>query len=152
MSDPEGPVGLYMAAYSDASAAQTDWEALEQLQTAGAVKVDGMVLLARDADGKIDVKDTAHTTARGTGWGAVGGAVVGLLFPPALLGATVVGAGLGAGIGGLKSHSDKKEIKEDVEDVMPNNSSGILALLEPQWAGQVKQVLAHADKVTEREV
>jgi uncharacterized membrane protein len=152
VSDPDAPVALYIAAYADASAAQTDWDALKQAESTGAIDIDGMVLVSRDQDGKVDVKDTDHTTAKGTGWGALGGAVVGLLFPPALLGATVVGAAAGAGIGGLKSHSDKQQIKEDAEEVLPDNSSGIIAEVEPQFAQQFQAAMTNATKVTQREV
>ena len=152
MTDSDAPMDLYIAAYSDAGAAQSDWDALSELEEAGTIKLDGVALVTRDADGKIDVKDTAHTAAHGAGWGAVGGAVVGLIFPPAILGAALVGAGVGAGIGGIVSHSDKKEIKENVEDVMPNNSSGIVALFEEQWAEQVEAAMTKADKVTKRDV
>ena len=152
MADSDAPMDLYIAAYSDAAAAQDDWDALDQLQSDGVIKLDGVALVTRDAEGKIDVKDTAHTAAHGAGWGAVGGAVVGLIFPPAVLGAALVGAGVGAGVGGIVSHSDKQEIKEDVEDVMPNNSSGIVALFEEQWADQVEKAMSKADKVSKRDV
>jgi len=152
MSDSNNPVALYMAAYADASAAQTDWDALKDAESTGAIEIDGMVLVTRDQDGKVDVKDTDHTTAKGTGWGALGGAVIGLLFPPALLGATAVGAAAGAGIGGLKSHSDKKQLKEDAEEVLPDNSSGIIAAVEPQFAKQLQSAMTNATKVTEREI
>jgi uncharacterized membrane protein len=143
---------LYIAAYSDVVAAETDWNELEGLQDAGEVKLDGLVLVTRDADGKSDVKDTAHTVGKGAGWGAVGGAIVGLIFPPAFLTSAAVGTGIGAGIGGIVSHGDKQEIKEDVEDVLPNNSSGIVALMEDQWAERVEQILSRANKVTKRDV
>ena len=152
MTELEAPIDLYIAAYSDPDAAQADWDTLDQLESEGVVKLDGVVLVTRDADGKIEVKDSAHTTAHGAGWGAVGGAVIGLIFPPAILGAAVVGAGVGAGIGGIVSHSDKKVIKEDVEDVLPNNSSGIIALFEETWVEQVEKALARADKVSKRDI
>ena len=152
MTDSDAPMDLYIGAYADADAAQADWDALDQLQSDGVVKLDGVALVTRDAEGKIVVKDTAHTTAHGAGWGAVGGAVIGLIFPPAILGAAAVGAALGAGGGALVSHADKQEVKEDVEDVMPNNSSGIVALFEERWADQVEKAMAKADKVTKRDI
>ena len=152
MTDSDAPMDLYIAAYADADAAQTDWDALDQLESDGVVKLDGVALVTRDAEGKIDVKDTAHTTAHGAGWGAVGGAIVGLIFPPAILGAAAVGAGLGAGTGAIISHADKEAVKEDVEDVMPNNSSGIIALFEESWVEQVEKALARADKVSKRDI
>ena len=45
-----------------------------------------------------------------------------------------------------------QEVREDVEDVMPNNSSAIVALFEEQWVEQVEKALANADKVSKRDV
>ena len=58
------------------------------------------------------------------------------------------GAGIGAGAGGLLGHERKKEIKADVEDVLPLNSSGIVAMFEERWVDDVEKALAKADKVT----
>ncbi|MFG1813620.1 DUF1269 domain-containing protein [Kribbella sp. NPDC049174] len=151
-SDSNAPVDLYIAAYPDAEAARGDWDALKQAASDDVITVDGLVLVSRGSDGKINVDDDFHTAARGAAWGAVGGAVVGLIFPPSLLAGAAVGAGAGLGIGGLKSHREKAAIKADVEDTMPPDSSAIVALFEERWATDVDKALAHADKVTKHEV
>ena len=151
-SDIKAPVDLYIAAYPDEGAAQGDWDAIKQAASDDLIKVDGLVLVSRDADGKINVDDDFHTARKGAAWGAVGGAVIGLIFPPSLLAGAAVGAGAGLGIGGLKSHREKKAIKADVEDVLPPNSSGIVALFEQSWVPEVEKTLSHADKVTKHEV
>ena len=128
-SNDDNPVDLYIAAYSDAGAAQADWDAIKQLAKDKAIMVDGLVLVSRDADGKIDVKDDFHVVGGAATLGAAGGLLVGLIFPPAFLASGVVGAGIGAGVGGLVSHKEKKEIKAEVADDLPPNSSGIVALV-----------------------
>ena len=142
------PVNLYIAAYSDPNAAREDWDALKQLAKDDMIKVDGLILVSRRSDGKIHVDDDFHETRKGAKWGAVGGAVVGLIFPPALLASAAVGAGVGAGVGGLVSHGRKEEIKADVEDVLPLNSSGVVAIFEESWAEDVDSALSSANKVT----
>ncbi|MFC5264063.1 DUF1269 domain-containing protein [Kribbella qitaiheensis] len=151
-SDSKAPVRLYIAAYPDPKAAQEDWDAIKQLAEDDVIKVEGLVLVSRDADGKINVDDDFHTAAKGAAWGAVGGAVIGLIFPPSLLAGAAVGAAAGLGIGGLKSHGEKKEIKADVEDTLPPNSSGIVALFEESWVADVDKALSHAEKLTKHEV
>jgi len=151
-SDVKAPVDLYIAAYPDENAARGDWDALKQAASDDVIKVDGLVLVSRGSDGKINVEDDFHTARKGAAWGAVGGAVIGLIFPPSLLAGAAVGAGAGLGIGGLKSHREKKAIKADVEDVLPLNSSGIVALFEETWVEDVDKALSHADKVTKHEV
>ncbi len=148
----DAPVDLYIAVYSDASAARADWDGIKQLVTDDVITLDGLVLVSRGADGKIHVDDSFHETRRGATIGAVGGLVVGLIFPPAFLASGVVGAGIGAGIGGIVSHHEKKEIKEEVEDVLPPDSSAIVALFEEKWVADVEKALAKSDKVAKHEV
>jgi uncharacterized membrane protein len=116
------------------------------------IKVDGLILVSRDADGKINVDDDFHEAREGAGWGAVGGAVIGLIFPPSLLAGAVVGAGIGAGAGALLSHGTKAEIKADVEETLPPSSSGIVAFFEEQWADDVEKALSNASDVTKETV
>src|SRR4249920_826128 len=127
-SATEATVDLYIAAYSEPGAARGDWYTIKQLAHDDVIKVDGLILVSRAADGKIHVDDDFHETRKGAAWGAVGGAVVGLIFPPALLASAAVGAGIGAGAGALVSHGNKEEIKADVDDTLPPNSSGIVAV------------------------
>jgi uncharacterized membrane protein len=79
-------------------------------------------------------------------------AVVGLIFPPAFLASAAVGAGIGAGAGAIVDRRQKKEIKADVEEVLPPGSSGIVALFEEQGVENVEKALAKADSVHKHEV
>src|SRR4249920_1416544 len=127
-ADTDAPVDLYIAAYPDPDAARADWDAIKQLAADDVIKVDALILVSRRADGKIHVDDDFHEARKGAAWGAVGGAVIGLIFPPTLLAGAAVGAGIGAGTGALVSHGNKEEIKADVDDTLPPNSSGIVAV------------------------
>jgi uncharacterized membrane protein len=151
-ADSDAPVDVYIAAYLDADAAKDDWDVIKQLAADDTIKVDGLILVSRRSDGKIHVDDDLHTTAKGAGWGAVGGAVIGLIFPPAVLAGAAVGAGIGAGTGALLSHGEKAVIKADVEDSLPLNSSGIVAVFEEKWAEDVANALSRATNVTKEKV
>ena len=151
-SSTDAPVDLYIAAYPDPTAAQADWAAIKQLAKDDVINVDGLILVSRRADGKIHVDDDFHETRKGATWGAVGGAVVGLIFPPAILASAAVGAGIGAGAGALVSHGRKEEIKADVEDTLPLDSSGIVALFEEQWEDDIDKALSKASNVTKEKV
>ena len=148
----DAPVDLYVATYADVNAAQADWDVIKQLAKDKVIVVDGLVLVSRDADGKIHEKDNAHIVGGGAALGAAGGLLIGLIFPPAFLASGVVGAGIGAGVGGLVSHSEKKEIKAEVADDLPPNSSGIVALFEERWAADIEEALKGADDVSKHEV
>jgi uncharacterized membrane protein len=151
-ADSDVPVDLYIAAYSDPDAAQDDWDVIKELASEKLITVDALVLVSRDLDGKIHVKDNAHDVGVGTTIGAVGGLLVGLIFPPAFLASGVVGGAIGAGVGGLVSHHEKKEIKAEVEDSLPPGSSGIVALFEERWVADVEKALTSADDVSKHEV
>jgi uncharacterized membrane protein len=151
-TDAGHPVDLYIAAYNDPDAARADWDAIKELARDDLIKVDGLILVSRRNDGKIHVDDNFHETAKGAAWGAVGGAVVGLIFPPSLLAGALVGAGLGAGAGALLSAAEKAEIKAEVEDTLPLNSSGIVAIFEETWADDIDKALSKASKVTKEKV
>jgi uncharacterized membrane protein len=140
------PVDLYVAAYSDPDAAQQDWDAIKQLAKDKVLTVEALVLVSRDIDGTIHVKDDAHEVGVGATVGAVGGALIGLIFPPAFLASTIVGAGVGAGAGGIVHQVQKHQIKADVEQTLPPGSSGIVALVEERWVREVEKALAKGEK------
>ena len=146
------PVDLYIAAYSDPDAAQEDWDAIKELAKEKVIKVEALVLVSRDADGKIHEKDNAHTVGVGTVLGAAGGFLIGLIFPPALLAWTAGGAAVGAGVGGLVSHHEKKEIKAEVANDIPAGTSGIVVLLEERWVADAEKALSKADNVSKHKV
>jgi uncharacterized membrane protein len=148
----DDPVVLYIAAYDDPSAAQGDFDALKQLVKAGAIFVDVAVLVSRDDDGKISVKENAHEVAGGAIVGTAAGLLIGLIFPPAFIASGVIGGAIGAGIGGLVSAHRESEIKKDVEAVLPPGSSGIITLFDVTWKPKVDEALSKASKVDQEDV
>jgi uncharacterized membrane protein len=148
----DDPKVLYIAAYDDPGTANEDFQALKELVRAGAIFIDVAVLVSRDDDGKIKVDENAHEVAGGSMIGAAAGFVIGLIFPPGLIAATVVGGAAGAGAGGLLSHHRGSEIKKDVEDVLPAGSSGIVTVFDITLKPKVDEALAKASKVDEEEV
>jgi len=151
-SENDGPVDLYVAAYSDPDAAQDDWNDIKELATKKLITVEALLLVSREADGKVREKDNAHRVGVGTVLGAAGGFLIGLIFPPALVASTTVGAGAGAGVAGLVSHHDKKEIKAEVANDLPPGSSGIVVLLDERWVAEAERSLSKADNVSKHEV
>ena len=113
------PVDLYIAAYDDPDAAQGDFDALKELVRDGVIFVDAAVLVSRDDDGKITVKENAHEVAKGA-WSGGRRSRARPHLPSGLIAATVVGGAAGAGVGGLMSHHREHEIKKDVEEVLPS--------------------------------
>ena len=98
------------------------------------------------------MEDNGHEVGVGATLGVVGGAIIGLIFPPSLLASAVVGGGIGAGAGALLDHHLKSEIKADVEDSLPPNSSGIVAVFEERWVTEIEKQLRNAEKVAKHQV
>jgi uncharacterized membrane protein len=152
MAKDENPVALYIAAYNDENAAQGDYDALKELVKAGAIFVDVAVLVSRDGEGKLYVKENAHEVAGGTMVGAAGGLLIGLIFPPAFLASGVVGGAIGASVGKLVKMDRTSDIKKEVEDVLPPGSSGIIAMFDITWKPKVDGALKNASKIDQEEV
>ena len=139
---------LYVAAYSDPSTAEEDWNALKQLAADDVIKVGALALVTRDSEGKVHVKDTTNEPAIGAVAGAIGGALVGLIFPPALLASAAVGAGVGAGTGTVIDRVTKRKIKSDVEWAVPVGGSGIVVVFDDERGSGVEKALTRADKIS----
>lgn len=149
----DGAYTLIAADFADADVAMEAYEALKQVEDGATVKIEGVLVVKRGEDGKLDVqKVTDHSTREGLGWGAVGGAVVGILFPPSILGSVlVVGAGGGI-IGKLREHHHKKELAEELQDAIEPGHSGIIALVSDPGEVKIREALDKADKIVEKAV
>ena len=95
---------VIIAAYQAVEPASSNFDALVQLVKDKTIKTDGMILVQKDADGKVTVSETGdHLGRKGAGWGGGVGFLVGLAAPP-LLAAVVVGAAAGAVVGKFAKH------------------------------------------------
>jgi len=149
----DGAYTLIAADFSDTDIAMEAYEALKTVEDGATVKIDGVVVVRRDAGGKLEVqKATDHSTRDGLTWGAVGGAVLGVLFPPSIIGsALVVGAGGGI-IGKLRERHHKKELAKELEDAIAPGHSGIIALVSDPGELKIRKALEKADRIVEKAV
>ena len=99
------PVFLYAAIYDEIDDAEADYEAVFDLHAAGAIGTFDSAVIRKEEDGKVRVTKTEKPTQHGAWTGAGVGALVGLIFPPAIIGSAIVGAGAGGLIGHLRRGS-----------------------------------------------
>lgn len=146
----DGNYILYVASYGDdPAAAQEDFAALKGV---GDTAVVAAVVLDRDADGKVSVKEHGGgLVAGGTALGAVGGLVIGLFAPPLLL-ATALGAGVGAAIGAIVKHHEEKKIGVEAEEWLPAGSSAIVAVVDDVYLDNVDKAVTKAVKKTNKAI
>jgi uncharacterized membrane protein len=140
------PLDLFIAGYGDPESAKADFEALKKAQREGIVFIDGAILVSRDDDGTLHVKETGdHDVFKGATVGVAGGVVLGLFAPP-LLGAMVVGGLVGGLVGKLAKHHEEKGIQQDIEDAVPPGTSAVVAVFEEIWVDEVRRQLAKAER------
>lgn len=145
-------LSLVVGSYDDAATASEDYQALRSNQDSGGYEIIGAVVLERDEDGKVRVKEHGDkSVGHGAAWGAGAGAVVGLFAPP-LLAATAVGAGIGAILGKIKKGREEKRMGDDVDDYLAPGTSAIVAVVEDKWAERVEKALERSDKRISRAI
>ena len=144
MSDDRKDV--LIAAYLIEDLAHEDFDAVLKLAEEGRITVEGVVLVEKDADGAIHVKETGdHLGRKGLEVGGGVGLAVGLFAPP-LLAATAVGAAAGAVTGRFAKHRLESGIAEKMDEALPPSSGGVIAVYDSDGAGAVDKALANAVK------
>ena len=68
------------------------------------------------------------------------------LFAPPLLLATALGAGIGAGIGGLKKRHDEKKLGVEMEEYLPPGSSAVIVVVDDTYLDRVDKALTKSTK------
>ena len=145
------PVFLCAAIYDDIDAAEADYEAVFDLHAAGAIGTFDSAVIRKEADGKVRVTKTEKPTQHGAWTGAAVGALVGIIFPPAVLGAAIVGAGAGGLTGHLSkgiSRGDLKELGEELEA----GDAAVIVIGESKIEEQLEKALERSNKLIEKEI
>jgi uncharacterized membrane protein len=145
------PVFLYAAVYDEIADAEADYEAVFDLHAAGALGTFDSAVIRKDEDGKVRVTKTEKPTQHGAWTGAGVGALVGILFPPAVLGAAIVGAGAGGLTGHLTRGISRGDLK-DLGEALEEGSAAVIVLGESKIEEQLEQATKRANKLIEKEL
>jgi uncharacterized membrane protein len=142
MSDTE--LDVVIAAYLIPDLARKDFDGLVKLVADKQLQVEGVALVANDADGHVTITETGdHLGRKGLEIGGGVGLVVGLLAPP-LLASVVVGGAAGALIGKFARHRVESGLEEKMGAALPPGSAGIVAIYDRSKADKVDAMLASA--------
>ncbi len=147
----EKPVFIYAAIYSDLMGAEADYEALLELHAADLIGTYDVALIDKDDAGKVHVMKHEKPTQHAAWTGIAVGAVVGILFPPSILGAAVVGGATGGVLGHLfrgMSRGDAKELGE----LLDEGQAALVVIGRSRLQEQLDKALSRAQKSTEREI
>lgn len=149
----DGAYTLLVADFSETDTAWTAYEALNSIQDGRHVKIEGVVVVRRDAEGKLEIqKATDHSTKRGAVWGVVGGAVLGVLFPPSILGSALLLGASGAAVGKAREAHHKHELAEQLDSAIAPGHSGIIALVSDPGVVEIRKALELANSIVESTV
>jgi uncharacterized membrane protein len=147
----ENPVFIYAAVYSDLIGAEADYETLLDLHAADLIGTYDVALIDKDDAGKVHVMKHEKPTQHAAWTGIAVGAVVGILFPPSILGAAVVGGATGGVLGHFfrgMSRGDAKELGELLDD----GQAALIVIGKSRLQEQLDKALERAQKSIEREV
>jgi uncharacterized membrane protein len=145
------PVFLYAAIYDDADDAKADYEAVFDLHAAGAIGTFDSAVIEKDEDGKVQVSKTEKPTQHGAWTGAGVGALVGIVFPPAIIGTAIVGAGAGGLIGHLRGGVSRDDLKE-LGDELNAGTAAVIVLGESKIQEQLEKALSRNNKLIEKQI
>ena len=145
------PVFLYAAVYDEIADAEADYEAVFDLHAAGAIGTFDSAVIRKEEDGKVRVTKTEKPTQHGAWTGAGVGALVGLIFPPAVLGAAIVGAGAGGLTGHLSGGVSRGDLKE-LGDELESGTAAVIVLGESKLEEQLEKATARANKLISKEI
>ncbi len=144
-------VFVYIATYDFVDNAWLDYDAVKDLYSRGIITTYDAAVVQKDADGKVSVNKHEKPTQK-AGWtGAAVGAVVGVLFPPALIASTAVGAGVGALSGHLYEGMSRSDMK-DLGEALDAGTAALVVVGKSDLAKQISKAVAHAQKTIDKEL
>lgn len=132
-----------VAVYDETETAEKDWSALESAAQSSQVEIADAALV-RSHDGETEILQ--RRSRHGWGKGAVAGAVVGVLFPPALLGAAAVGAGGGELVARMTRSLGRSKVK-DLGEVLDSGALAIVVVEPAEASDAVTSTLKSAKTI-----
>ena len=144
---------VIVAEFPDTTQAKRAYGELQVLERNTTLRIDGVAVAHRGADGKVVLeKVTDHSTRSGLKWGVVGGIVIGALFPPTILAGALGTGALGAVIGKIRNQSHRSGLAKELDEAMAPGTSAIVALVEDKAVVEVEQALASANRIVSKAV
>ncbi len=146
MADTDGTF-IFIATYPDEDAAQDDYQVVKDLHARGLVGSYDAAVVTKDANGKVHENKDETATRHGAWWGVAAGAAIGVIFPPAVLGAAAVGGVIGGVSGHLAKGMSRSRAKE-LGDFIDPGQAGLVVVGESKVKEAVQKAVTRAEKET----
>jgi uncharacterized membrane protein len=124
---------VFALVYPDIAQASQVMDRINDDEIAYRADVLDAVLVTKDADGRLKLHQTHHTTGSEAMWGLFWGMLLGFLFIVPLFGMTA-GAAIGAALGHFIDHGIDDRWIEDVTEEMAPGGAVVFALVSDQTA------------------
>ena len=142
---------IFVATYPNEAAAQEDYQVVKDLHARGLVGSYDAAVVTKDAKGKVHENKDETATRHGAWWGVAAGAAVGVIFPPAVLGAAAVGGVIGGVSGHLAKGMSRSDAKE-LGDFIDPGQAGLLVVGESKVEEAIQKAVTRAEKQTTQEL
>jgi len=144
-----GGTFVLVATYPDEATAQEDYQVVKD--AAGLVGSYDAAVATKDASGKVHENKDETSTRHGAWWGIAAGAAVGVIFPPAVLGAAAAGGVIG-GVGGHLAKGMSRSEAKQLGDFIGPGQAGFVIVGESQVEDAIKKAMTRAEKQTAKEL
>lgn len=145
------PLFVFVGAYPSQEAAHVDYDALREAHAAGLVGTYDAAVVFKDDSGKVHVHKHEKPTQHGAWSGAAVGALVGILFPPSIIAAGVVGAGAGGLMGHLWHGMSRADVRE-LGEALDAGQAGLIVVGRSRVLERAEELLTGAERLLEKEL
>ena len=146
-----GSTFILVATYPDEATAQDDYQVIKDAHAAGLVGSYDAAVVTKDANGKVHENKDETATRHGAWWGIAAGAAIGVIFPPAVLGAAAVGGVAGGVTGHLAKGMSRSQAKQ-LGDFIDPGQAGLVVVGESKVEDAIKNAMTRAEKETAQEL
>lgn len=141
---------IFIATYDDKTKADQDYQSLLDLHKEGFIGTYDVGVVAKSAEGKLDIVRHTDSTGKGARRGAVIGAVLGILFPPSIVATGVAGGLVGSAVGHSMNDIPRHDLKE-IGDMIENGQVAMVVLGQLQIEEGLHKAAKQAIKEYQRE-
>jgi uncharacterized membrane protein len=145
------PLFVFVGVYPSQEEAHADYEVLREAHAEGLVGTYDAADVFKDADGKVHVHKHEKPTQHGAWTGAAVGAVIGILFPPSIIGAGVVGAGAGGLVGHLWRGMSRSDVRE-LGEALDAGEAALIVVGRSRVLEQAEKLITRAERTLEKEL
>jgi uncharacterized membrane protein len=145
MAKPDGPVGVFVAAFDSEDQADKALESIKFLEERTLMlDVFDHAKAVRHPDGKVEIRHQSDTKS-GAKKGLIAGAILGVIFPPSIIVTGAVAAGAGAAYEKMrKSSVFASDQMKDAAEMMRPGRSAIVVVTNPQHLETLKETVPSA--------